>query len=371
MATQIKDLISIIAALVNQVKATRPDITDFQVGSIIRTLLEAAAAEMEELYIQQFNSLMEGIPTSTYEAFGFSRLPASTATVTLDFSASSPVAAAVLVPAGTRARTTGGIVFTTQADATIAIGQTTVSVLAAADRSGVIANVAASTVVVLVDRPQGISTVTNPSAAAGGSDLETDLQLKTRFQDFISSISRGTAGAIEYGATTATVTDVGGAVIERCAKATVVEPFLADPLNPIGVVELYCHNGSGSTSQALLDAVAMVVAGYTMQNGTVVDGWKASGVQVVTFAAGDYVLDVTAQIVWVNGADPVAGASAVTAAISQYLSSLAIGATAVWSQILAAAQSVPAVYSVAVLSPASDVAPGTLQKIVPGVVTIQ
>ena len=45
---QIKDFTSIAAGLINVVRATTNKVTDFNRGSVIRTMLEATAAEIED-----------------------------------------------------------------------------------------------------------------------------------------------------------------------------------------------------------------------------------------------------------------------------------------------------------------------------------
>ncbi len=54
---QVKDFRSIVASMVNHVRATTTKITDFRVGGVARTLLEAPAIEIDELYQQMFNGL--------------------------------------------------------------------------------------------------------------------------------------------------------------------------------------------------------------------------------------------------------------------------------------------------------------------------
>ncbi len=54
MAFQIKDFTSIVASMVNHMRGTQKKVTDFQKGSVARTLVEAAAVENEELYLQMF-----------------------------------------------------------------------------------------------------------------------------------------------------------------------------------------------------------------------------------------------------------------------------------------------------------------------------
>jgi hypothetical protein len=54
MAFQLKDFVSIVAAMLNRAKATQSRLTDFEVGSVARTLIEAPAIEIEQLYQRMF-----------------------------------------------------------------------------------------------------------------------------------------------------------------------------------------------------------------------------------------------------------------------------------------------------------------------------
>lgn len=51
MAFQIKDFASIVASQINHARAVSDKITDFQPGSVARTIMEAPAVEIEELYL--------------------------------------------------------------------------------------------------------------------------------------------------------------------------------------------------------------------------------------------------------------------------------------------------------------------------------
>ncbi len=65
MAFQIKDFASIAAAMINYLRASQDRVTDFEPGSVARTMLEATAAELDELYQQLFHGIREAIEVST------------------------------------------------------------------------------------------------------------------------------------------------------------------------------------------------------------------------------------------------------------------------------------------------------------------
>lgn len=69
MAFQIKDFQSILASMVNYVRGATGRITDFNRGSVARTLLEAPAIEMDQMYQELFSGIREGVETSLFRSF--------------------------------------------------------------------------------------------------------------------------------------------------------------------------------------------------------------------------------------------------------------------------------------------------------------
>lgn len=100
MAFQIKKFNSILASMINWVSGATDKITDFNVGSVIRTLLEAIAMELEELYYQLLKAVEEAIEEAIYRAFNFPRNPAVKATGLVTFYRSPGSDVAIIIPRG-------------------------------------------------------------------------------------------------------------------------------------------------------------------------------------------------------------------------------------------------------------------------------
>ncbi len=368
---QIKDFTSIVASMLNHMRGTQDKITDFNVGSVARTLVEAPAIEIEELYQNMFFGLKEAIPTSVFLSFGFDALPAEAASGVLQFSAPSAAAAQVVIPAGTRVTAVGGgLAYITQTDAIIEVGQSHVDAVAWCEITGSSTNVLANTLTALSVAIQGVSNVTNPAAFDNGRDLETDDERKARFQGYISTLPRGTVSAVAYGARSATVKDASGQTVESVRYAVIVEPYLVDANIPVGLVECYIHNGVGGTSPALIAAARQIIDGYRLSDGTAVPGWKAAGVIVNTMAAPEVSVVVSGSITVDSVTDEASAIVAAAAAVSDYLQTLDIGYPAIRSEIIAQIMSVPGVYNVALTLPAADIAVTANQKIMPSTVTL-
>lgn len=98
-----------------------------------------------------------------------------------------------VIPAGTAVQTRGGLVFLTDREATITNGEATVSVTA--EDMGTVCNVAANTICVM----QSLATVTVKSSteATGGSDVETDDELRQRLR-FVRVNTPASCNAAQY-----------------------------------------------------------------------------------------------------------------------------------------------------------------------------
>lgn len=114
--------------------------------------------------------------------FGVTRIPGKKAQVALRFTAYSG-SSSVTIPAGTVACTRDGLRFLTTEAAVLSGG--TVDIAATAEEIGRIYNVDADTITVMARNVSGIASVTNPAAAYGGTDDETDREFLARFHEFL------------------------------------------------------------------------------------------------------------------------------------------------------------------------------------------
>jgi hypothetical protein len=128
-----------------------------------------------------------------------------------------------------------------------------------------------------------------------GTDDETDEQRMGRFARWVVSIHRGTPPAIEYGATTATILDGNGNVVERVVSARLRDAY--------AIANCWIWNGDTTlaatspeqprfdevatgASAALVARAQQVVNGYyDSATGAPVEGYKPAGVVVTVRAA--------------------------------------------------------------------------------------
>ena len=379
-AFQIKNFVSIVASMVNRMKITQNQITDFNIGAVGRTLVEAPAAEIDQLYQQMLNGLMQAIPVSVYKSFSFPPLAASAATGTIVVTIASS-ASAVLISAGTQFSSAASqTIYASTADVIIPIGNTVANVTVSAMTVGSSTNIINGASFTMTPAPSGFVSATNPSPFVNAIDTETPSQQKIRFNSFIASLPRGTVAALYYGMSLATVVDSNNNVIERVVYSSVVEPYLTDITQPIALVNCYIHNGIGSTSSALLAQAKNIIYGYYTALGVAVPGYKAAGVNVKMFVAAEVPVNVSGVITPMPGyslTDITVGGVTISgletlaeAAIHTYLQTLPIGSSALMAEITALVMEVPGVYNYAPTLPATDVTVNDTQKIVPGTIAI-
>lgn len=368
---QVKDFLSIVASMVNAMRASQRQVTDFNVGSVARSMLEAPAAEIDQLYQQMLAGLQQAIPVAVFNSFDFPALDAQPASGLARVTITSQ-AVAVTIVAGTRlARADGAATYLTQADVTIDPGDTFADVRIVAETPGAIGNLVSGTSFTPTPAPAGFLTAVALADFKNGAEAETPDEHKARFIGFIGSLARGTPAALRYGLSTVALRDAAGNVTERVALDAIEEPWLTDPVNfPPGLVNVRIHNGVGSTSPALVVEAQKVLDGYTEPDGTKVPGWKAAGVKVVVIAAVEQTVAFTATVTIAPGFASASVLPAVQAAISDYITGLGIAEKVLRAELFARAMAVDGVANISIAAPAADVTVATTNKAMPGTFTL-
>lgn len=369
MAFQIKDFASIAASMINWMRATQQKLTDFNVGSVARTLVEAPAAEIDELYQQMFSGLKEAIPVSVYNSFEFAAIVALPATGLIRVTVTA-AADPVGIPAGTTFAIDGGQSYTSNDDVTIAPGSTYLDVLVTCTVPGTVGNILSGQNFTVEPAIPGFVSAQNLAAFASGVDTETEDGRKNRFNAFVSNLPRGTVSALKYGLTLAYLTDAGGNTTERVTSSSIIEPYVDDPAQPIALVNCYIHNGSGGTSGALVNRAREVIYGYYDVNGKAVPGWKAAGVKVDVYAATETAVPVTGMLTGVAGYDRPTLIDDAEQVIYNYILSRGIGEPVIMSELVRQVKDIDGVYDIVFSAPAANVAADAQTKLMPGAITL-
>lgn len=275
MPFQIKDFASIVAAQINHARAATPKITDFQPGSVSRTLIEAPAVEIEELYLQMFLGLRDAIPVATFLSFGFNPLPAARAVGFVSVSVAQPLTQPLLIPQGAEFSAVDGRKYTAVAAVTWASGSSLVQIPVQHTTAGLVGNIAAGAI---TSSPffDASYTISNQTIETG-RDAETDAEREVRFAEFVASISRGTLVACSYQVRQSRVLDADGNIAEYVVRSGVDE-------QP-GHVRIYVYSSLGAPSDELLaDGQARIDGTTDPVTGAVTPGYRAAGVRVDVLA---------------------------------------------------------------------------------------
>lgn len=370
MAFQIKSFASIAASMLNYIRGTSSKVTDLSVGGVARTLVEAPAVELDELYQQMFNGIKEAIPVSLYTSLSFDARAAIAASGNARTSITSS-AEPTLIAAGTvYTDPSVSAKYVSVLDVTIPAGATFADVRVVAQTPGLSGNIDAGKVFSLTPAPPNLVSATNLAPFKNGMDVETESDRKVRFTSWIQSLNRGTPVAIQYGLSTTELYDANGNFIERVATSSVVEPWLTDPLQPISLVKCYIHNGVGSTSSDLLARAREVVYGYTDASGTKVPGWKAAGVRVDVFIAEEVLVPVAGTLTVMTGYNKSDVVALAVQTAATYLSSLDIGTPAIKSELIKLIKQLPGVYDIVLTGIADQTTATDSQKLMPGSISI-
>jgi phage-related baseplate assembly protein len=273
---------------------------------------------------------------------GVTRLSATGATVTLQFTLASALATPFTIPAGTLVGTQdGAFAFATQSNLTIAAGVTSGTVLATCTTPGPTANgYAVGQVSVQLNPNTLISSVSNTTVSAGGSATETDAHLRDRIQAAPNQFSvAGPVGAYRFWALGADPSIVDVSVVSP-QPGTVDVYVLVGPVTQPAA----SPNSSGIASSGILAEVNNIVNSTSVRPLT--DTVNALAVTEV-----DY--QITGMVTIYSDADPTLTMALANAAATQLAQNLAgrIQRDIVPEEIIAAIGSVPGVYRCQLTSP--------------------
>lgn len=348
--------------MLNHMRGVQDKVTDFNVGSVARTLVEAPAVEIDELYQQMFHGLKEAIPVAVFSTFGFDRLPAVPARGVVGVTVAKADKPVTIAAGTTFTPSSSGVVFSSLRDVTIPAGETSAAVYVAAKTAGAATNIPAGASFSLSPSPDGFASASNPYAFTNGEDVESDDRRKIRFNDFIASLNRGSPKAIKYALSLAKIADDNGLVVEKVEFSAVTEP---------GYVLCYIHNGVDGASPALLKRAEECVDGYYDSDGRPVPGYSGAGVKVLIYVAQNVLVDIAGALTispWYAGKEAEIKAKA-GAAIANYIAGRGIGEPVIVAEIYAMVMAIDGVDNF-IPSRTDDVQIPARQKAMPGAINL-
>lgn len=329
----LKSFASLVSDQAAAIQARATALVDLTIGSVLRSFIEAVAAEalaLESSIVYTMSLTRAATSQGTdldswWNDYGLTRLGASFSAGTVTFSRFSTVAAG-LVPIGTTVRTLDGTqTFTVRLDATntaysssqngyiLAIGISQVTVPVIANIPGPGANAAAGTIGLISSSTPGIDTVNNVAALTGGATAETDAAGRLRFIAYLASLSKGTEAAITFAITS----------LQLGAACSIIEN--EDPAGNLvyGFFIVTVDDGTGAPSASLITNAAAAVE-ITRAVGCARYGVLAPIIVNVS---------ISLAIAVAQGYDNNATAGTVGNAIAAYVDSLALGAPLPYTRI--------------------------------------
>lgn len=257
--------------MLNRMRGSTDKITDFQVGSVARTLIEGPATEIDQLYQQMFIGLREAIPVATFLSFGFAKLPAARAHGVVTVTRTSPGSGPIVIPLGAVFKATDGRSYSSSGAVTWLAADLVVQVPVTADSDGLAGNIAAGAIA-SSDFFAGQDVTISNQPISSGRDEESDAEQEARFADFVQSLSRGTGVAIRYAVAQAQIVGSSGVADEYVTRVGMEEGG--------GHVRVFIYSSAGLPSADLLADAQRRVDGYVDEGtGIVVPGYRAAGVR--------------------------------------------------------------------------------------------
>lgn len=350
MTLNLQNFTTLVQNAAAAVQGASTALLDLSVGSVLRAVLEASSSValwLQWLILQVLSMTRAATSTgsdldSWMADYGLTRLPAIAASGNVTFSRFTPSNAA-LIPVGAEVSTADStesfsvIAVTTnpawnaaQNGYAIAAGVAAVSVPVVALTLGTVGNVQPNTITLLATAIPGIDQVTNPLAFTGGTNAETDAAFRARFVNYINSRSLATPIAI------------GNAIAGIQQGLTYLLQENTDPAGDtvMGFFTVTINDGSGNPPASLISTVTAAIEAVRPVG-------SRYAVLPPTPIAAAISLDVT-----LSPAGSLATvASEITTAITDFVATLAIGATLPISRLAQLAyDAAPSVINVTSLS---------------------
>lgn len=330
----LKDFSTIVRDAVTAMQASSSRALDLTIGSILRAVVESAAAV--GLWLQgMIVALLATTRASTSTAtdldswiadYGMSaRIAAIGATGNVTFARFTTTTAA-LIPVGQLLKTADGLqsfavtvdtsnpaYSATQGGYVIAPGAASLTVPVAAVAGGIGGNVAAGQITTIAQPISYIDTATNAAAYTNGSNAETDAQLRLRFLAYIAGLSKATKVAVSY-------------AIQAQAPAAsykIVENAQYGGTTDYGYFYVVVDDGTGSPTAGFLSTISNAI-----------DVIRPLAIRFGVFGPILVAAPASMTAIITAGYDPVATKALIQAAVQAYINGLGLGNTLYYTRVL-------------------------------------
>lgn len=310
-------------------------LTDYNIGSIVRTYAEAVGAVQEVEGVSSQAQAFQALVYSAYTAFGIVPLTGTSSAGSVTFSTLSnlplPAGLNVSIPAGTIVQAINGTQFSVSSSVILTSGMTSISTNVASSQTGSITNVVSGSIIYVSSSLSYPLAVINNGPTSGGTDVELPSQTLGRFTAFVQSL--GLASPIAIAGSVIGVTYSNNGVVDTVEYSTCYEQWIIDTQNglsdPTIGFTVYIDDGSGAPTTQLINTV------YNYLSNGGVAGFRPAGIPYSVAS----VIPVSASVsVTVTSLNPSLNPSIETAieqAVQVYFASLGFGEVAESTQLIA------------------------------------
>jgi len=329
---QTKDFQTLVREQVTAIQGGSKTLADLSVGSILRVIVEAYSAValwLQGMILQLLATTRaatsSGTDLDTWVAdYGVTRLPATVASGQVTFSRFTPTAQAV-VSIGVVVQTTDGTQqYAVALDSTnssysaaqggyvLTAGTVSLNLPVKALTPGASGNASANGINTLGQAIPGVDTVANAANFTNGADAETDEALRTRFINYIKSLSKATKDAVGNAVTST----------QQGLNYTLTENQSHTGTPQLGYFYLVVDDGTGTLTDNLKTTIYNAV----------------DAVRPVTSSFGVFAPDVVTVSVSMNvttsaGYDHAQTVVLIIAALMTYINALPLGTSLAWSRL--------------------------------------
>lgn len=302
MSLKMKTVKDFMESMTSWISSSTTKITDFNVGSATRTVLEAVAIQLEELYYKMYAYAIWAIENSVYKAFSYDRADASKATGMVRLEFYQPLPGNVRFEKGLefskRRRLGTQVYYESTEDITVTEGSTFADIPVKCAITGTLGNTPSNSVTIMTTPSSYVMSVYNPNPIAEGTEQETLESRKLRFDTFIKSLAKANKDSVEYG-----VSIVPG-----------VQGFWVESKG-FGITRIYAHNSNGELPPELALAIKESLVNYV-----------AAGVEAIVVPVDKVLVDVSVRIRLARGMESQKAVyeTIVIASLTQFLEGMTV-----------------------------------------------
>jgi uncharacterized phage protein gp47/JayE len=365
MAFELKSTEQLLDDIQVAVLESGSPLTDFSQGSVTYTLMRAFMSvlakgyiNLDEAFLNSFIATAEDLALDAHvNSFGLFRKQGTLSVgnlVARPKIPSSPVTLQVIADTTRFTTTDGQLQYVATTDTQVSAPFTLVPI--SATQIGGDYDLPPNTVLIpndpflnanwtFVVGTDGLDSLSNPIGfLRGGSDRESDEDLRVRFTDFINSLSRSTYRAVR--SAILGVPDVTSVVLLEFVPA-------------VGWFTAFIDDGTDAPSESLIDAVKAAIGEA-----------KAAGIAYEVYAMPKTFVNTTIEV----KIDPTFSAAAIQQAVidsvKSLLNSFVFGQSLYLSKLVDAAHNVSGVLKATVFQPATDIIVGPEEVIRAGIITV-